>query len=76
MLMLGRIQSLAKGKIGRRRVEKGIRLVGVVQGATTERHYQFPSADFLQPPPRRAVIAASVYAATGELKWPRSFQRM
>jgi len=68
MLMLGRVQSLAKSKIGRYWIEEGIRLVGVIQNATTERHYQFSSTDFLQSPPRRAVVAASVYAATSKLK--------
>lgn len=39
VLMLGGVQSLAESKIGRFRVEEGVRLVGVIQGAATERHH-------------------------------------
>lgn len=39
ILMFGGIQSLAKSKIGRFRIEEGIGLVYIIQGAATERHH-------------------------------------
>lgn len=39
VLMFGRVQSLAESKIGRFRVEEGVCLVRVIQGAATERHH-------------------------------------
>lgn len=65
--MFGRVQSLAESDIGRLGVDVGVRLIDVIQGATSGRHHKFSAADFPQSPPRCAVIAASVYAATREL---------
>lgn len=39
VLMLGGVQSLAESEIGRLRVQEGVGLVDVVQGAATERHH-------------------------------------
>lgn len=39
ILMFGGIQSLAESKIGRFRIEEGIGLVYIIQGAATERHH-------------------------------------
>jgi len=37
--MFSRVQSLAESEIGRLRIEKRVRLIGVIQGAATERYY-------------------------------------
>ena len=39
VLMFGRVQSLAESEIGRFGVEEGARLIGVIQGAATERYH-------------------------------------